>query len=360
MADLLSGIWRNGPPAHLSPRDWEDLLGQARRSRLLARLAIEAERWPGELPAPQRDYLQGGLRLMPRQRREVLSELSRMREALRDASGPVVLLKGAAYLLADLPPSRGRIFSDIDLLVARPALDSTELALLAAGWVSEERDAYNQRYYRQWMHEVPPLQHVQRGSVIDLHHTISPPTSRFRVDGELLLQRIRPIAASGFYMLAPEDMVLHSAVHLYQEGEFDHGLRDLLDLHDLLQHFEVDADFWPRLLARTAELRLGEPLTMLLEQRSRLLGADAPSEHRAALDALRPSWPVRVTVSALLARALRPQHPACDTWDSDLARRLIYIRSHHLRMPLYLLVPHLLRKAWMARWPAKAEAAPPA
>ncbi|RZL40626.1 MAG: hypothetical protein EOP35_00335 [Rubrivivax sp.] len=360
MADLLSSIWRDGPPARLTPRDWEVLLGQARRSRLLARLALEAASWPGELPTPQREYLQGGLRLVPRQRREVLSELSRMRDALRDVQHPVVLLKGAAYLLADLPPSRGRVFSDIDILVPRPALDAVERSLQAAGWASQERDAYNQRYYRQWMHEVPPLEHVQRGSVIDLHHTISPPTSRFHVDGALLLQRALPIAASGFHMLAPEDMVLHSAVHLYQEGEFDHGLRDLLDLHDLLQHFERETGFWPRLLARAAELRLSEPLTVLLEQRGRLLGAAAPAEHRAAVEALRPSWPVRATVSALLNRAMRPQHPACDTWDSDLARRLLYIRSHRLRMPLRLLVPHLLRKAWMARWPDRPEAVPPA
>jgi len=360
MADLLSGVWARVPQAGFSARDWEILLGQARRSRLLARLALQAATWPGELPAPQRDYLQGSLRLVQRQRREVLSELSRMRETLGQAQGPVVLLKGAAYLLADLPPSRGRVFSDIDILVARPALEGAETALLAGGWVSQERDAYNQRYYREWMHEVPPLEHVQRGSVIDLHHTIAPPTSRFRVDGALLMQRIRPIGASGFHMLAPEDMVLHSAVHLYQEGEFDHGLRDLLDLHDLLLHFEAEADFWPRLLARAAELRLGEPLTMLLDQRSRLLAAPVPAAHRAAVAALRPAWPVRSLVSALLARALRPQHPACDTWDAGLARQLLYVRSHHLRMPLRLLVPHLLRKAWMARRPAPAPEPPPA
>ena len=45
-----------------------------------------------------------------------------------------------------------------------------------------------------------------------------------------LLARARPLGDSGFHVLAPEDMVLHSAVHLYQEGELDHGMRDLLDL----------------------------------------------------------------------------------------------------------------------------------
>ena len=33
------------------------------------------------------------------------------------------------------------------------------------------------------------LRHVQRNTVIDLHHTIAPPTSRFRVNGARLLAR---------------------------------------------------------------------------------------------------------------------------------------------------------------------------
>ena len=31
------------------------------------------------------------------------------------------------------------------------------------------------------------------------------------------------------------------------------------------------------------------------------------------------------------------------------ALNLLYLRSHYLRMPLYLLLPHLVRKAWMRR-----------
>jgi hypothetical protein len=33
-----------------------------------------------------------------------------------------------------------------------------------------------------------------------------------------------------------------------------------------------------------------------------------------------------------------------------LALNLLYLRSHYLRMPLYLLLPHLCRKAWMNRF----------
>ena len=59
-------------------------------------------------------------------------------------------------------------------------------------------------------------------------------------------------------------------------------------------------------------------------------------------------------MQGLLALALRPQHPDCDTWLSRCARRALYLRSHLIRMPLHLLVPHLVRKAWMARMSAAA------
>ncbi|MEO3691712.1 nucleotidyltransferase domain-containing protein [Roseateles paludis] len=356
MADLLTPFWaRPEQRPDWQDRAWEAAMGQARRGRLTARLALKLSEMPGGLdavPSPQRDFLQGALRVVHRHRQDVLFELDQVRRSMKGVPGPIVLLKGAAYLAAELPAARGRVFSDIDLMVAEGSLEQAESALLGGGWISQERDAYNQRYYRQWMHEIPPLEHVQRGTVLDLHHTISPPTSRFKVDGRSLLARARPLGDSGFHVLAPEDMVLHSAVHLYQEGEFDHGMRDLLDLHELLLDFGRDPSFWPTLVARAEELSLGEPLSVLLTQRQQLLGIVPPADLTEPLKAFQPHWPRRQVMQSLLALALRPQHPDCDTLLSRCARRALYLRSHLIRMPLHLLVPHLVRKAWMARMSA--------
>jgi len=57
------------------------------------------------------------------------------------------------------------------------------------------------------------------------------------------------------------------------------------------------------------------------------------------------SW----VMDGLFMRALRPDHPSCDLPFTGLARGLLYIRSHYLRMPMHLLVPHLVRKAWKRR-----------
>ena len=48
---------------------------------------------------------------------------------------------------------------------------------------------------------------------------------------------------------------------------------------------------------------------------------------------------------ALYLHTLRPDHAStADAW-TPLARGLLYLYGHHLRMPLHLLVLHLGRKA---------------
>lgn len=353
--DLLMAVWANpNQRRELTSREWETLLGQARQARLLARLAQHHfdKGWLSDVPSGPRPHLEGGMRLADRQQHEVRWEVDCISRALRNIDGPVVLLKGAAYLMAGLPPARGRLFSDIDIMVPRAQIETVEGALFAAGWICDERDAYNQRYYRQWMHEIPPLRHVQRNTYIDLHHTITPPTSRFNVDGQKLLDRAQRLEAyPGLYVLAPADMILHSAVHLFQEGEFGHGLRDLLDLNDLLLHFSARAGFWEELLDRADALGLQIPLHHALFHIRRLLGTAAPTHLLSRVARLGPNRLSRALMAWMLGLALRPIHPTCDRRLTGFARWLLYVRSHALRMPPQLVVPHLVRKAWMARLP---------
>jgi len=356
---LLEAFWAApAQPPRLDVRQWETLLGQARQARLLARLAAHChdQGWMSLVPAGPARHLENGLRLADRQQHEVRWEVNRICHALSAIDGPVVLLKGAAYLMAQLPAARGRLFSDIDVLVPSSRVADAENALFAAGWISFERDRYNQRYYREWMHEVPPLRHIQRNSYIDLHHTITPPTSRFKVDGATLLERVVAIDESQkLFVLTPADMVLHSAVHLFQEGEFGHGLRDLLDLKDLLQYFEKQQDFWPGLFARADALGLQIPLHHALFHIQRLFGYAPPADWDRQVRQLAPAAPAKLMMAWLLGLALRPAHPSSDTRWTGLARWLLYVRSHALRMPLHLVIPHLVRKAWMARFPEKKD-----
>jgi Uncharacterised nucleotidyltransferase len=233
------------------------------------------------------------------------------------------------------------------VMVPRALLAQAEMGLLGAGWVHPPLDPYDDRYYRQWMHELPPLEHVWRHTWLDVHHTITPPTARWHVDGAAL--RVVPLETDPrLAVLAPEDMLLHSAVHLLQEGDFSGGQRDLLDLDDLLRHHEAASPqtFWPALLSRARELGLGVPLHHALVQRERLFGNAPPQHHAAEVQALARGWASRRLMPRLLAVALRPAHPSCDSAASGPARTALYVRSHWLRMPWWRIVPHLARKAW--------------
>ena len=348
MRDLLRLLLQGELPTGYQGRDWERLLGQARQARLLGRLACRMEGLGlmHRLPGPVSTALQASLRVLDRHGHEVRHELLAVREALQGLGQPVLLLKGAAYLLAELPPARGRIFSDIDLLVPEAGLAAVESALMARGWISEERQAYNQRYYRQWMHEIPPLRHVQRGSVLDVHHALAPRSSRFHTPGAVLIAASQPLAASGFRLLQPTDLVLHSALHLCLDGEMDHAWRDLLDLHDLLDLLPAE-DAAAALLGRAAQLRLLPVLAQALAPLCRLLPEHALLQALAAgLDAAEPGWRSRPE-ARWMGTALGLDEHAGPARRHRASRRL-YWRAHLLRMPLRLLLPHLLRKSWMS------------
>ena len=62
-----------------------------------------------------------------------------------------------------------------------------------------------------------------------------------------------------------------------------------------------------------------------------------------------------VLMDALFLRALRPTHASTSDGWTPLARWLLYVRGHWMRMPPKLLILHLARKAWMSWLPDKKD-----
>lgn len=343
---LLKGILEPQTLAGISEQEWDLLIRQGRVAMLLPKLTYRLQQIGAldMVPDRPRAHLVASQSLAQRQNQQMLWELHCIAEALNKIDAPVVLLKGAAYLAADMPAAQGRLFSDIDLLVPLDALREVELALMMAGWASGHHSAYDQRYYRRWMHEIPPMQHHQRGSVIDLHHALLPPTARLRSNPEPLFTSARPVESHPrFLVLSPPDVVLHSATHLFHEGEFDRGLRDLLDMDALLREFGEKEDFWQGLKDSARMLNLERPLYYALRYCQSILDTPVPQD----IEGNSPISPG--LMDALFERALIPHHASCEDSATPLARWMLYIRSHWLRMPPHLLLPHLLYKAMFAK-----------
>ena len=348
---LVEGLQDPPGTLRLSNARWALLLQQARAARLLSRLAILLDAAGGlrRVPAGPLHHLESSLVLARSHDQAVRWEVGSVHDSLRSAGIPVVLLKGAAYVLADLPAARGRWFSDVDVMVPRTSLADAEATLRLSGWIGTHADdAYDQRYYREWMHEIPPMLHERRRTTLDIHHSILPPTARLKPDAAKLFAAAVPVAGhADLRVLAPADMVLHSATHLFWDGEFHHGLRDLVDLDDLLRHFDArDPAFFPTLVDRSFEMDLAGPLQYGLRYARRILGTPVPDSVVTALQRAGPNRLLRPSMDAAFQRALMPDHPSCSDAFTPLARWLLFVRGHYLRMPLRLLVPHLARKAF--------------
>ncbi|MFC0250939.1 nucleotidyltransferase domain-containing protein [Massilia consociata] len=336
----------------LALRDWDLLLREAASADMSTTLLdiVEGAGMLGEVPAAPREHLEWSRVVAARHRRAVRFEVAKIRDALEGLNLPLILLKGAAYAMAGLPPAAGRMFSDVDILVPKERIDEVEAALMLHGWAGTHQDDYDQRYYRVWMHELPPMEHIHRGNAIDVHHAIVPETAAVRPDPALLRAAAVPIAGSdNLWVLSPHDMLLHSAVHLFSEGELDHGLRGLLDIHRLLLHFGATPRFWEGLPSRAVQLELARPLFYALRYSARLLGTPVPAailEEVAA--AGRPARPLLALMDALFLRALPPPHPNCTDRLTPAALGALYLRGNWLRMPPLMLARHLLHKAFIS------------
>lgn len=348
---LLAALQDPGVAARWSEADWSLAIRQARSAQLLAALAhrLREAALEAEIPEPAVAVLGAALRVIEHRNRTVLWECSRLVEALAPIGVRPIFLKGAAYVLDGLRLARHRHFGDIDLMVPRARLGEVETQLMLAGWLPTTRDAYDQRYYRQWMHEVPPLRQIHRGTTLDLHHALTPLTARYRADTAAVFAAAGPAKTlPSALVLAPTDQILHAATHLFAEGEAEAALRNLYDLAELLSEYEGQPGFLDRLVARAQEIGLARPLFLAVHFLRRVLARDDLEECARALSGAAPGRLALAALEAIYDPIFEGMHPSVRRRGFALACQALYLRGHWLRMPLRLLIPHLTRKVWKA------------
>ncbi len=356
-AEMLRTLREPRRAVALDAAGWSSLIASARDANLLGALAAALRGAGVASPDAAQRHLEGVLQLGERQHLSIRWEAFQLQAALGELGIPVVLLKGSAYVMAYPEVAQGRIFGDIDILVPRAALGDVESRLMLNGWTGAKADPYDQRYYREWMHELPPMTHVRRGTVLDVHHTILPLTARNAPDPASIIARSQPLPGLPA-LRAPcvEDLVIHSLTHLMHEGELNNGLRDLHDVDVMLVHFGVRQGFWQRLGEIAVGNDLAGPVALGLRLATRLFGTAVPTDLQPALEGPRTNAKQWLRWQRVYEAALLEPFSGAASWHALWARRLIYLRAHALRMPLPLLARHLAIKAWKsASAPDRAE-----
>jgi hypothetical protein len=331
---LTKALAEPGYVLGLDARGWNALLTMARAERLDATLGV---RMAGlAIPATARALLDGAMAGQAANRVRALWEAEMALRALAPHGIPVVLLKGAAFAAAGLDAAQGRRIGDLDILVPRDRLDDAEAALLAARFEWVKEDAYDDAYYREHMHELPPLIHRDRDQMIDVHHTILPLTARPRPDAAALIAAsipADPAKPDGVRVLCPEDMIVHAVAHLFADGDLAGGMRNLWDIDRLIRQFSGTPGFWPRLMERARLHQLAKSTSRALRLTRHLYGT--PVDSHFAWDGRRGDI---FYLGRILARNGWGQH------SRKLLRFAFYVRSHWIRMPPLMLAKHLLHK----------------
>lgn len=317
----------------LADAQWHAVVEIGRKTQTLGQLAALLERrgLAEAVPSPVRRHLELARLTALRRTESALWEVRIIRQSV-DASIPLVLLKGAAYAACGDRNGQGRLFTDVDLLVPRTHLPATESALFGAGWKPGRVNAYDARYYRDWMHEVPPMEHVRRHTVVDLHHAINPPVSRFHVDPARLFHRTVEVQP-GIFVLCPADRVIHCCLHLLQEGEPRKLLRDLYDLHVLVEQHFASPTGRAELLSRATELNVARLVATATGAARDLFGTTGAADSGAR-------W-----LQSCLQRSAREGNDASPSVLAALSGTVVLAYSHWMKMPLHLLIPHLVRKS---------------
>ncbi len=324
---------------------WNRVLYEAHMLKLRGRLAHDARAhglWDA-LPEKVRQILINAEIEAAARQRKIMWEVNRVRRALFGFHDKVILVKGGAYIAKDMKGAQGRTSADIDILVAKKNLDIVENHLFMAGYGSQIQNEYDQKYYREWAHELPPLVHPDRMVEVDVHHNILQVTSRYKPDIERMIADSVPLE-DNIHVLCNEDMLLHSILHQFVDGALKASLRNLLEQDDMIREFARDPDFWPRFMDRAAEMNLGRPVFYALRYCRDFLKTEVPQEVWARANRHAPGALTLWLMDRMVRRVMIPYGAKGSRLTSYLATNGLYLRAHWLRMPAWMLLRHLTVK----------------
>lgn len=324
-----------------SAADWTSLIHQARQQALLGScyFLMQELNLYDKVPEKVQNHLLSGAIYAEKQKVTLHNELAKLELFFADAPYPCILLKGTAYRLAKLPFARGRVFSDIDLLVPHSDFPDALERLNQAGFIEFELSDYDRQYYLRWSHQHPPLIHFLRGSSVDLHHHIYPISSAENVLVSPLLKQSIRLPGSAFSLPTAPQLFIHAAVHLFYQDESHKLTKDLWDLYQLYQS-TVQLHDQQSLVDAAIELNAGAALYYALDVLHWLFKIKLDDDSRAALYAFASDnqrRQIRWLLQRLLDNNSKSQHLAAILW---------ILRGHLLKMGPLTLLYHSIAKSW--------------
>lgn len=328
-----------------STKQWQQLVQILRNQQLLACYSAKFKQAGvfEQIPVQtQRHFLNSDV-LAANHKKQVLFEAAELKREIGGKQQFLIFLKGAGYTLSGAFVGDTRIYNDIDILSDKSSIDDIEKKLCLFGWLSEELTEHDEKYYRKWAHEIPPLRHGKRGTIVDVHHNIVPIISGRHLDAsEFATHSVT--TKDGFQILSFAAMTLHSLIHLFFNEDVKKGYRDLIDIHTLMTHHN-EGDYWQELVSLSKETGFELELFLACRYVQDIFSTDIPIEVLEQMSSKCP-WNIKY-LDFMYKKALKPNHPICRPEMFSLAEFFILLRGHFQKMPLHILILHLTTKSFV-------------
>jgi hypothetical protein len=291
--DLLLACLRHLPPNDLAERlaqcsvaEWEELVVLSTEQQVAALFyhRLKAHGCEATMPIAiqkQLKKLYQGNVVRNMRRYHALGQLV---HALHNQQIPVLILKGANLAATVYESIALRAMVDIDILIPEANIAAAVEQFTALGyrpktpWLSLEAYLTNR-------HHIPPFIHPDAFVSVELHWRITPPNRGYAIPVAELWSRAKPATVNGVITegLSAEDLLLHICVHATYHHWFQHGVRSLCDIAELLRHYATDLN-WDMITARAIAWELQPGVFLALSAAQQLLGVNIPTEVLARLN----------------------------------------------------------------------------
>lgn len=332
---------------NLSLKQWQEAVFILREAKVLGSLyhsAVKHECF-SQYPSEVQRHLFSAHVYAKRQADQIEYEAKELNQLFQQVDVQAIFLKGAAYTLRGSFNGLGRVCSDLDVLVDKSDLAKAEAHLKSNRWRSESLNDYDEKYYREWAHEIPPLFQINRATVVDMHHNIYPPISGRAPSVETFFDS-KQLTETGCFVLDPACTILHSLVHMFTNEDSSSWMRDLLDICLLIEEFG-DQDCWTKLIELAIETKFTSELASCITVISYYSKIDIPQQAKDFVSNQKLGFTDKFLMNTIFVNAIVPEHEAVNKFKNRMAKQVVYLRGHWQKMPFPILIKHFAIKSFL-------------
>ncbi|MDX9993535.1 MAG: nucleotidyltransferase family protein [Anaerolineales bacterium] len=294
---LLAGLVLTGESDSVQglPEDQlQNLIGLALQEGLAPLLywRLSKSGYFSSLPVPIRDTLRAAYAATWAQNQNILRELAKISGAFERAGIPLVVLKGACFLLTLYEDIGLRPMGDLDLLVPAARFDLALQTAQALGY--QDQIPEPAPGLRAMLNHEVCLQKPGLTFALEIHHSlVADKTYSYAVPVDWFWTQSEPLSApapgarfGALLMLSPEAQLLYAASHaMLQHGGQRSPLRWFYDIDRLVRYYQPRLD-WNLVLAQAVRFEWGSALAAALDQAVDYFDTPIPDPVRRALSAL--------------------------------------------------------------------------